>query len=303
LDFKNILLINLLFSVLTSGFVFRSDLFSAFVNYGENSTQKVYALHLPDTLRFAGESFDITSPDLRERLDRELLVNTYWQSNMMLLLKRSNKFFPIIERVLKEEGIPIDFKYLAVIESGLENVISPAGAKGFWQIMSTTGRDFGMEINSNVDERYHLEFSTKVAAKYLKRAKEKFGSWALAAAAYNRGINGIQRNLTTQKVSNYFDLFLGQETSRYLFRIFAVKEIIENPIKYGYVFEQKDLYQHIPVRLHGIDTPINNLASFAKKMGVNYKLLKIHNPWLIQNHLNNKSRKYYEIAIPEEGYY
>jgi hypothetical protein len=303
LDFKNILLINLLFAVLTSGFVFKSDLFSAFVNYGENSTQKVYALHLPDTLRFAGESFDITSPDLRERLDRELLVNTYWQSNMMLLLKRSNKFFPIIERVLKEEGIPIDFKYLAVIESGLENVISPAGAKGFWQIMSTTGRDFGMEINSNVDERYHLEFSTKVAAKYLKKAKEKFGSWALAAAAYNRGINGIQRNLTTQKASNYFDLFLGQETSRYLFRIFAVKEIIENPIKYGYVFEQKDLYQHIPVRLHGIDTPINNLASFAKKMGVNYKLLKIHNPWLIQNHLNNKSRKYYEIAIPVEGYY
>ena len=303
MDFKNILLINLLLAVLTSGFVFKSDLFSAFVNYGENSTHKVYALHLPDTLRFAGESFDVKSPDLRERLDRELLVNTYWQSNMMLLLKRSNKFFPIIERVLKEEGVPIDFKYLAVIESGLENVRSPAGAKGFWQIMKTTGRDYGLEINSNVDERYHLEFSTKVAAKYLKRAKEKFGSWALAAAAYNRGINGIQRNLTTQKASNYFDLFLGQETYRYLFRIFAVKEIIENPIKYGYVFKQKDLYQYIPVRLHGIDTPINNLASFAKKMGVNYKLLKIHNPWLIQNHLNNKSRKYYEIAIPEEGYY
>ena len=303
MDFKNILLITLLLAVLTSGFVFKSDLFSVFINYGENSTHKVYALHLPDTLRFAGESFDVTSPDLRERLDRELLVNTYWQSNMMLLLKRGNKFFPIIERVLKEEGVPIDFKYLAVIESGLDNVRSPAGAKGFWQIMKTTGRDYGLEINSNVDERYHLEFSTKVAAKYLKRAKEKFGSWALAAAAYNRGINGIQRNLTTQKASNYFDLFLGQETSRYLFRIFAVKEIIENPIKYGYVFEQKDLYQYIPVRLHGIDTPINNLASFAKKMGVNYKLLKIHNPWLIQNHLNNKSRKYYEIAIPEEGYY
>ena len=301
--FKNILLLVLLFTILTSGFVFKSDLFSAFVNYGENSTHKVYALKLPDTLRFAGESFDITSPDLRERFDRELLVNTYWQSNMMLLLKRSNKFFPLIERVLKEEGVPIDLKYLALIESGLENVISPAGAKGFWQIMSTTGRDYGLEINSNVDERYHLEFSTKVAAKFLKKAKEKFGSWALAAAAYNRGINGIQRNLTTQKASDYFDLFLGQETSRYVFRILAVKEIIENPIKYGYVFEEKDLYKHIPVRLHGIDTPINNLASFAKKMGVNYKLLKIHNPWLIQNHLKNKSRKYYEIAIPEEGYY
>ena len=301
--FKNILLLVLLFTILTSGFVFKSDLFSAFVNYGESSTHKVYALKLPDTLRFAGESFDITSPDLRERFDRELLVNTYWQSNMMLLLKRSNKFFPLIERVLKEEGVPIDLKYLALIESGLENVSSPAGAKGFWQIMSSTGRDYGLEINSNVDERYHLEFSTKVAAKFLKKAKEKFGSWALAAAAYNRGINGIQRNLTTQKASDYFDLFLGQETSRYVFRILAVKEIIENPIKYGYVFEEKDLYKHIPVRLHGIDTPINNLASFAKKMGVNYKLLKIHNPWLIQNHLKNKSRKYYEVAIPEEGYY
>ena len=264
--FKNILLLVLLFTILTSGFVFKSDLFSAFVNYGENSTHKVYALKLPDTLRFAGESFDITSPDLRERFDRELLVNTYWQSNMMLLLKRSNKFFPLIERVLKEEGVPIDLKYLALIESSLENVSSPAGAKGFWQIMSTTGRDYGLEINSNVDERYHLEFSTKVAAKFLKKAKEKFGSWALAAAAYNRGINGIQRNLTTQKASDYFDLFLGQETSRYVFRILAVKEIIENPIKYGYVFEEKDLYKHIPVRLHGIDTPINNLASFAKKM-------------------------------------
>ena len=258
---------------------------------------------MPDTIDFAGESFPILSPDLRERFDRELLVNTYWQSNMMLILKRSNRFFPLIERVLKEEGVPCDFKYLAVIESGLENVSSSAGAKGFWQIMSATGRDYGLEINSNVDERYHLVFSTKVAAKFLKKAKEKFGSWALAAAAYNRGINAIQRNLTTQKAGDYFDLFLGKETSRYVFRIFAVKEIIENPIKYGYVFEEKDLYKYIPVRLHGIDTPINNLASFAKKMGINYKLLKIHNPWLIQNHLNNKSRKYYEIAIPEEGYY
>ena len=300
---KNIFLITLLFTVVTSGFVFKSDLFSAFINYGDDSTHKVYALHLPDTLCFAGETFPITSPDIRERLDRELLVNTYWQSNMMLLLKRSNRFFPLIERVLEEEGVPTDFKYLAVIESGLENLTSTSGAKGFWQIMPATGREYGMEINSNVDERYHLEFSTKVAAKYLKKAKVKFGSWALAAAAYNRGINGIQRNLTAQKATNYFDLLLGQETSRYVFRIFAVKDIIENPTKYGYIFEEKDLYHHIPVRVHGLDTPISNIARFAKKMGVNYKLLKIHNPWLIQNHLNNKSRKYYEIAIPEKGHY
>ena len=303
MDSKNVLFITLLISTLTSAFVFKLDLFSAFKTYGGDSNHKVYALQLPDTLNFAGESFSITSPDLKERLDRELLVNTYWQSNMMLLLKRSNKFFPLIEEILKEEGVPTDFKYLAVIESGLENIRSPAGAKGFWQIMNATGREYGLEINGNVDERYHLEFSTKVAAKYLKKAKEKFGSWALAAAAYNRGISGIQRNLTAQKASNYFDLLLGQETSRYVFRIFAVKEIIENPTKYGYIFDEKDLYQHIPVRLHGLDTPINNIARFAKKMGINYKILKIHNPWLIQNHLNNKSRKYYEIAIPEKGHY
>ena len=221
----------------------------------------------------------------------------------MLILKRSNRFFPLIERVLKEEGVPCDFKYLAVIESGLENVISPAGAKGFWQIMRSTGKEYGLEINNNVDERYHIEFSTRVAAKYLKKAKEKFGSWTLAAAAYNRGINGIQGKLANQKVENYFDLFLGEETSRYVFRIFAVKEIIENPTKYGYIYKKTDLYKNIPVRIYGLDTPINNIASFAKKMGVNYKILKIHNPWLIQSHLNNKSRKYYEIAIPEKGYY
>ena len=303
MDFKIILWASFLMIAISSGFVFKSDFFSAFKIYGSNSSNKVYALHLPDTIDFAGESFPILSPDLRERFDRELLVNTYWQSNMMLLLKRSNKYFPLIERVLKEEGVPCDFKYLAVIESGLENVISPAGAKGFWQIMRSTGKEYGLEINNNVDERYHIEFSTKVAAKYLKKAKEKFGSWTLAAAAYNRGINGIQGKLANQKVENYFDLFLGEETSRYVFRIFAVKEIIENPTKYGYIFKKTDLYKNIPVRIYGLDTPINNIASFAKKMGVNYKILKIHNPWLIQNHLNNKSRKYYEIAIPEEGYY
>ena len=303
LDSKKIWWVVPLLLVITSGFVFKSDLFSAFNTLGNNLSYKVYALHLPDTLNFADESIPMTSPDLRERLDRELLVNTYWQSNMMLLHKRSNKYFPEIERILEEEGVPTDFKYLAVIESGLENVRSPAGAKGFWQIMRTTGKESGLEINSNVDERYHLELSTRVAATYLKKAKKKFGSWILAAAAYNRGMTGINRNLNTQKVNGYFDLLLGQETSRYVFRILAVKEIIENPSRYGYIFNENDLYKSIPVRLHGLDTPINNIASFAKKMGVNYKILKIHNPWLIQNHLNNKSRKYYEIAIPEEGYY
>lgn len=293
----------LILLVLFSGFVFNTAGFTALKSYGEAPTYKVYALDLPDTLNFADEKISLSSPDLKERLDRELLVNTYWQSNMMLLLKRANKYFPTIEKILKEEGVPSDLKYLSVIESGLENAISPAGAKGFWQIMRTTGKEYGLEVNSNVDERYHIELSTRMAAKYLKKAKNKFGSWTLAVASYNRGIRGIQRNLNQQKVENYFDLRLGKETSRYVFRVLAVKEIIENPMKYGYVYDHTDLYYPVPVRYHGLDTAISNLATFAKKMGVNYKILKIHNPWLLQNHLNNKSRKYYEIAIPEKGYY
>ena len=289
--------------VLITGFVFTIDGFTALKSYGEEPTYKVYALELPDTLSFAGEKVPLHSPDLRERFDRELLVNTYWQSNMMLLLKRANKYFPTIEKILNEEGVPGDLKYLSVIESGLENVVSPAGARGFWQIMRTTGREYGLEVNSNVDERYHIAFSTRMAAQYLKKAKKKFGSWTLAAASYNRGMSGIQRNLNNQKVESYFDLRLGQETSRYVFRVLAVKEIIENPSKYGYVFDDTDLYYSVPVRLHGLDTAISNLTAFAEKMGVNYKILKIHNPWLLQNHLNNRSRKYYEIAIPERGYY
>ncbi len=289
--------------ILITGFVFKINGFTALKSYGEEPTYKVYALELPDTLSFAGEKVSLNSSDLRERLDRELLVNTYWQSNMMLLLKRANKYFPTIEKILKEEGVPTDLKYLSVIESGLDNVISPAGAKGFWQIMRSTGREYGLEVNSNVDERYNITFSPRMAVKKKKKAKDKFGSWTLAAASYNRGMSGIQKNLNSQKVESYFDLRLGQETSRYIFRVLAVKEIIENPLKYGYIFDDADLYYSVPVRLHGLDTAISNLTSFAKKMGINYKILKIHNPWLLQNHLNNRSRKYYEIAIPEKDYY
>ena len=289
--------------ILFSGFVYNSVNFNAKIGYGEAPVYKVYPIALPDTLSFANEIVSLSSPDLRERLDRELLVNTYWQSNMMLLLKRANKYFPTIEKILDEEGVPCDLKYLSVIESGLENIISPAGAKGFWQIMRSTGKEYGLEVNINVDERYHVELSTRMAAKYLKKAKKKFGSWTLAAASYNRGMSGIQKKLNQQMVESYFDLRLGKETSRYVFRVLAVKEIIENPMKYGYVYDHTDLYYPVPVRYHGLDTAISNLATFAKKMGVNYKILKIHNPWLLQNHLNNKSRKYYEIAIPEKGYY
>ncbi len=269
----------------------------------EDNAYKVYALQLPDSLHFASEPTPLNAPDIRERLDKELLVNTYWQSNMMLLFKRANKYFPIIEPILKEEGVPDDFKYLAVIESGLENVISSKGAKGFWQLMPATAKEYGLEVNSNVDERYHIEKSTRVASTYIKKAKERFGNWTLAAASYNRGMYGTDRLLENQLVENYYDLLLNSETSRYVFRILAVKEIMQNPKRYGFIFDEKDLYENIPIRKIGLDTAIGNLAVFAKKMEINYKILKIHNPWLIENHLNNKSRKFYEIELPEKGYY
>ena len=269
----------------------------------EEESLKVYALKLPTALDFSGEAVPLNQPDIRERLDRELLVNTYWQSNMMLLLKRANKYFPIIEPILKEEGIPDDFKYLAVIESALQNIRSPKGAKGIWQIMPGTAREYGLEVNANVDERYHIEKSTRVASAYLKKAKARFGSWTLAAASYNRGMYATDGLLKKQLVNNYYDLLLNSETSRYVFRILAVKEIMTHPETYGFIFDQEDLYKPIAVRKLGVDTAISNIAQFAKAQSINYKILKVHNPWLIQNHLNNRSRKYYEIKIPVEGVY
>ena len=263
----------------------------------------VYALNVPDDLDFAGEALPLSNPDILERMDRELLVNTYWQSNGLLMFKRANKYFPIIEPILAKHGIPEDFKYLSVIESGLQNVTSPAGAKGFWQIMKTTGRENGLEINSNVDERYNLEMATEVACKYLLKAKERFGTWTLAAASYNAGMAGISRRLNDQGVDNYYDLLLGEETGRYIFRIVALKEILNHPDQYGFNFRVKDLYQNVPTYKVEVDTAVTDFVNFAERFGINYKILKLHNPWLREKHLNNKSRKLYHIEIPKEGFY
>ncbi|ALJ06408.1 murein transglycosylase [Pseudalgibacter alginicilyticus] len=263
----------------------------------------VYALPIPKDLNFAGELVPIHDVDILERMDRELLVNTYWQSNGLLMFKRAKKYFPIIEPILKKHGVPDDFKYLAVIESGLTNAVSPAGARGIWQIMPATARENGLEVNSNVDERYHLEKSTEVACKYLLKSKEELGTWTLAAAAYNAGNAGISRRLKEQDVSDYYDLLLGEETGRYLFRIVALKEILNNPDTYGFNFREKDLYTNVPTYSVKVDTAVTDFTKFAQTYGINYKILKLHNPWLREPHLNNRSRKLYEIEIPEKGYY
>ncbi len=268
---------------------------------GENYA--IHALPMPENLNFAGESVPIENPDIYERMDKELLVNTYWQSNGMLLLKRANKYFPVIEPILKEYGVPDDFKYLAVIESGLTQAVSPAQAVGFWQILEGTGKDYKLEINDNVDERYHIEKSTRVACEYLKKSKEKFGTWTMAAAAYNAGNTGVLRQLERQDVSNYYDLLLGEETGRYVFRILALKEIISNPKKYGFYYNEDQLYKDIPTYKVKVDTAVTDFAAFAKDLKLNYKILKIHNPWLRDSFLNNKTKKTYYLDIPKKGYY
>ena len=263
----------------------------------------VYALNVPEDLNFSGEAMPLNDPDILERMDRELLVNTYWQSNALLMFKRANKYFPVIEPILKKHGVPDDFKYLAVIESGLTNAVSPAGARGVWQIMKATGRENGLEINENVDERYNLEKATEVACKYLLEAKERFGSWTLAAASYNAGKAGVARRLKEQNVTEYYDLLLGEETGRYMFRIVALKEILNHPDKYGFNFRHKDLYKSIPTSKVSVDTAVTDFVKFSQQFGINYKILKLHNPWLRESHLNNKSRKEYFIEIPKEGFY
>ena len=268
------------------------------------TTQKKETVHVdyPKQMDFAGEVVPYQIVDVQERLDREMVTNMNYHTNTTLVLKRANKVFPIIEPILKKNGVPDDFKYLAVIESSLVNAVSPAGARGVWQFMPATAKEKGLEVTDFVDERYHLEKSTQAACEYLLEAKAKFGNWTSAAASYNGGMGGVSRRLEEQQVESFYDLLLPEETSRYVFRILALKEIMKNPSKYGFDIPQEMLYKDFPTKTIEIDSTINDLASFAKTQGINYKLLKYYNPWLRDSKLINKSRKVYKIEIPTSGY-
>jgi len=290
--------LTILMIVLLSGFLI-------FAISGKNKDQKMHegtAMYFPAEIDFAGEKTPLQISDVRERLDRELLINANLDATTALIIKRANRAFPIIEPILERNNIPDDFKYLAVIESGLMNATSSAGAKGIWQFMPDTAKERGMEVNDIVDERYHLEKSTEAACKYLQAAKDKFGSWTLAAASYNGGMTGVSKKIEEQQVANYYDLALTEETSRYVFRILALKEIMKNPDKYGFSIFSSDLYLKLPTKKIEVDSSIADLATFAKTQGINYKILKIHNPWLRDKKLINNSKKKYEIEIPLEGY-
>lgn len=255
---------------------------------------------IPDSLTFAGESVPLHLQDIYERLERELYVNAYWQSNMVLLMKRSGKYLDQMKDLLEKEGIPQDFIYLAMAESGLQNVTSPAGATGFWQFMRGTARDFGLELNNHVDERYHWEKSTQAASRYLKQAYRRFGNWTAVAASYNMGQAGFSKRQTEQLEEDYYQLLLNDETSRYLFRILAFKVIFENPQAYGFNLKKEDLYQDPPLKAVSVSEDISSLATWAKSKGHSYKELKLYNPWLRKGDLPIRKGRSYQILLPAE---
>lgn len=265
----------------------------------EDGPLPAISLDVPEKLTFAGEPVPLHIPDVYERLDKELQINTYFHSNTLFLIKRANRWLPQIEKILEDNDVPEDFKYLPLIESNLLNDVSPKNAVGYWQILKDAGKENGLEITEEVDERYDPLKATKAACRYLKQAYRKFGSWTLVAASYNRGMGGMERAIENQKVDNYYDLFLNEETSRYVFRILAIKEIVENPLKYGFRVNPRHLYQEEPLRYVEVDETIKDLVTFAKQHRVNYKLIKRHNPWLRDEKLTVKKGKQYRIAIPE----
>ena len=259
---------------------------------------KVRIFEIPDKITFAGEQVPLQKSDVFERFEREIYVNAYWQSNMILMMKRSAKYLPTIEKILREQNIPDDFKYLVAAESGFMNVVSPAGARGFWQLMPATAKEFGLEVNNDVDERYHLEKSTIAACKYIKSAYANFGNWTSVAASYNMGIAGLKRRKEEQQFQQYYDLFLNDETSRYIFRILAFKEIFENPEKYGFELEKKDYYQEPMFRELKVMQSIPSLAQWALRHNSSYKEVKTHNPWLRSTKLSVDKNKEYFIKLP-----
>ena len=255
---------------------------------------------LPNNVTFAGEQVPMELPDVRERLDKELQINIYLHSNTIFLIKRANRWLPQMQEILRAHDIPDDFKYLPLIESNLLNVVSPAEAVGYWQILKTSGQEFGLEITNEVDERYNPLKATEAACKYLKQAYRKFGNWTLVAASYNRGMGGIERAIENQREKSYYDLFLNEETSRYVFRLIAIKEIVENPLRYGFKINPKHYYEEEPLEYVEVTETVKSLVDFAKNHGTNYKLIKRHNPWLRDEKLTVKKGRRYKIALPEK---
>jgi hypothetical protein len=290
--------------LLSTGFVFTllvaADSQQQGMHDFEESAPVAVSWAIPENVTFAGEAMPLENFDTRESLDRELNATAYRHGSTLLTIKRAGRYFPEIEKILKEYGIPDDFKYLACAESDLSNVISPAGATGFWQIMDGTGKESGMIINKEIDERYDLEKSTRFACKYLLKAYEKYGSWTMAAASYNNGFSGLSEQVDIQKETNYYDLLLNEETARYIFRIVSLKLVISEPSRYGFNIGPDEMYKPVPYYEVKVDTTVTSFEQFARHFDTNYKILKFLNPWLRKPFLTNSEKRGYTIRIPEK---
>ena len=290
--------------LLSTGFVF-TLLVSAGEQHpaepdNEESGPVAVSWSVPESVTFAGEALPLKNFDTRESLDRELNATAYRHGSTLLTIKRSGRYFPEIEKILNEYGVPDDFKYLACAESDLSNVISPRGATGYWQIMEGTGREAGMIINREIDERYDLDKSTRFAYHYFLKAYERYGSWTMAAASYNNGFRGLSEQVDIQKETNYYDLLLNEETARYIFRIVALKLVMSEPAKYGFNISTGDLYNPVPFREVKVDTAVSSFEQFARQFDTNYKILKFLNPWLRRPFLTNSEKREYIIRVPEK---
>jgi hypothetical protein len=266
----------------------------------EESAPLAVSWAIPENVTFAGEAMPLQNFDTRESLDRELNATAYRHGSTLLTIKRAGRYFPEIEKILKEYGVPDDFKYLACAESDLSNVISPKGATGFWQIMEGTGKEYGMIINREIDERYDLDKSTRFACKYFQKAYERYGSWTMAAASYNNGFSGLSEQVDIQKEAYYYDLLLNEETARYIFRIVSLKLVMSEPLKFGFNIGAGEMYKPLPFRELKVDTAVTSFEQFARQFDTNYKILKFLNPWLRRPFLTNSEKREYIIRVPEK---
>lgn len=266
----------------------------------ENIGGQVTPPPMPDTVSFMGESVPLDRFDVYESLERELLVNTFFHSQTIRFIKMAPRYFSIIDPILEKEGLPGDFRYLMVAESNLDpRALSPAGAAGMWQFMKSTAVEYGLEVNSGVDERYHIEKSTTAACRYLKKSWNKYHNWGLVAAGYNAGNGAVDKQIARQKVSSYFDLLMSEETERYIYRIISLKMILENPEKYGFRIAGNEKYPLWTTHKVEIRGSINSMTDFARNNGITYKTLKYYNPWLRDTLLSNKAGKVYYVDVPE----
>lgn len=274
----------------------------AFIDGKEGFSQQITIPPIPTEADFCGEKVPLEYYDVMESFKREITGLSYFHGSMIYIMQLDNRYGPTIKKILEEEGVPADIYYICLAESGLQPVVSPANAAGYWQFLASTAKEYGLVVDGEVDERYHIEKSTRAAAAYFKKAFNEFGSWTLAAASYNTGFKNIKYRIDIQSCNNYYDMQLLEETGRYVFRALAFKVILNNREKYGFKLAEEDLYKPLLYTVKEVSGSVANWSEFARQHNTNFKLLKLYNQWIRANQLENKAKKKFLVYIPKEGF-